>query len=208
MQNVGCNCKFEFVTQKKIDRLKKKISDIKRTLAAEKRKFGGYDDSRGLRYAPTKYYIQLADYAGGLTYTKWFDKNFPDDAGFPSFLFEWTIILFKTGLTKEAEKKALQTFMSNTYLFDKFLEKDFLHFDKYEGSNWEKESLTKNFEYSKSDAELNDFTDWLELFVTSKKFNEIANEFISIEQRLETEPVGRSRTALVNKLYSLLDKYV
>jgi hypothetical protein len=196
------------LTQKQIDRIKRKITCIKQTLAAEKRKFGAYDDSRGLRYSPTKYYMQLADYAGGLTYTKWFDKTFPGDSGFPVFLFEWTIILFKTDFTKKAEKKALQTFMSNTYLFDKFLEKDFLHSGKYEGSSGDKELLTRDFEYSKSNTELNDFADWLSHFVTSRKFYEIANKFISIEQRLKIEPVGRSRTALVNELYSLLDNYV
>jgi hypothetical protein len=42
------------MTPKQIEILKKKIADIRRTLAAEKRKFGVYDDSGGLRYLPTK----------------------------------------------------------------------------------------------------------------------------------------------------------
>jgi hypothetical protein len=50
-----------------------------------------------------KYYVQLGDYAGGLRYTRWFDKNFPDDIGYPDFLFEWTIILFRNAKLKEAE---------------------------------------------------------------------------------------------------------
>lgn len=62
------------MTPKQTQRLSKKIADIKRALAAEKRRFGGYDDSRGLRYLPTRYYIQLADYKGGLSYTRWFAK--------------------------------------------------------------------------------------------------------------------------------------
>ena len=111
------------MTPKQTERLRKRIMAIRRTLAAEKRKFGCYDDGRGLRYLPTKYYIQLADYKGGLTYTRWFQKNFPDDCGFPDFLFEWTILLFKTGKHKDAEEKAFQTFCSNTYLFDHFFGK-------------------------------------------------------------------------------------
>lgn len=83
------------MTPKQIERLRDKISRIKRTLAAEKRKFGWYDDSRGLRYLPTKYFVEIQDYKGGLGYLRWFSKNFPDDGGFPDFLFEWTIILFK-----------------------------------------------------------------------------------------------------------------
>src|SRR6266542_3206172 len=83
------------MTPRQTERIKKKVADIKRTLANEKKKLGGYDDSRGLRYLPTKFFIQLQDFQSGLTYTKWFQNNFLDDIGFPDFLFEWTIILFK-----------------------------------------------------------------------------------------------------------------
>lgn len=76
------------MTAKQIEKLQNKIADIKQALATEKRKFGGYDDSRGLRYLPTKYFIQLGDFLGGQAYTTWFDKNFSDDVGFPDFLFE------------------------------------------------------------------------------------------------------------------------
>ena len=195
------------MTPKQIQSRKKKIADVKRILAAEKRKFGGYDDSRGLRYAPPRYYIELADYAGGLAYTKWFDKNFPDDCGFPIFLFEWTIILYKNGKIKEAEKKALQTFISNTYLLDKFLEKEFLDLDKEEHSNWDGRELAEQLGYSKNQIELQDFADWLSSFVTSDKFYKIANEFINIQQRLKAERVGPVRSKLLNRSYSLLDNY-
>ena len=76
------------MTPKQVERLRARNLNIKRTLASEKRKFGWYDDSRGLRYKPTKYFIQLQDYKDGLTYLRWFSRNFPDDAGFPDFLFE------------------------------------------------------------------------------------------------------------------------
>ena len=85
---------------------------MKRILAAEKKKFGCYDDSRGLRYLPTSYFVQMEDYKGGVTYLKWFYKNFPDDGGFPEFLFESTILLFKDGKQREAASAALQTFCS------------------------------------------------------------------------------------------------
>jgi hypothetical protein len=48
------------------EKIKKKIADIKHILAAEKRKFGAYDGSRGLRYFPASYFVQLGDYKGGL----------------------------------------------------------------------------------------------------------------------------------------------
>ncbi len=103
-------------------RIELKIKKIRSILAADKRKFGGYDDSRGLRYLPTSLYIKLQDYKGGLVYTRWFVKNIPDDAGFPDFFFEWTIILFKNSKIKDAERKATASFFRNTNIFDKFLE--------------------------------------------------------------------------------------
>jgi hypothetical protein len=81
------------MTPKQEERLRTKIKKIKATLADEKRRWGWYDDSRGLRYAPPQLFIQLNDYSGGLRYLNWFAKTFPDDSGYPDFLFEWTLIL-------------------------------------------------------------------------------------------------------------------
>jgi tetratricopeptide (TPR) repeat protein len=171
------------MTPKQEERIRDKISKIKKALAADKRQWGGfYHDGSGLRYLPPELFLKLKDYKRALIYFRWFDKNFPDDCGYPIFLLEWTMTLFKTGKIKEAEKKALQTFISNTYLFDKFLGKEILNFDKYEGSNWEKEDLTYNLAYSKEQEDIQDFVDWLNQFLESDKFYKIANEFIDIEQ--------------------------
>jgi len=185
------------MTPKQIERLQKKITDIKRTLAAEKRKFGCYNDGRGLRYLPTTYFIQLADYSSGLTYTKWFDKNFPDDGGFPGFLFEWTIILFKTGKTKEAERKAFQTFCSNTYLFDKFFGRQIIPIDKWEGSNFEIPAFTKYLDYSTEQKEFADFSKWLDTLLATPDFINRTNKFIDIQKLLKTEDDEETRHYLV-----------
>lgn len=73
------------MSPKQSQRLQKKITDIKRTLAAQKRKFGGYDDSPGLRYLPTRYYLQLGDYKGGLLIPAGLPKPFLMTLGFPIF---------------------------------------------------------------------------------------------------------------------------
>lgn len=193
------------MTPKQEKILRNRIAQIRKKLAADKKHWGGFHhDGGGMRYKPPELFIKLTDYKGGLSYLKWFDKTFPDDSGYPIFLFEWTIILFKTGRTHEAERKAFQTFFSNTYLFDKFLEKEFLQLDKWEGSNWEQSSLTEHFNYSKNDSNLIDFVIWLESFLTSQKFYGIASEFIEIEKRLKDEPVGRTRSELVERCFKLL----
>lgn len=191
------------MTPKQIERLQKKITDIKRTLAAEKRKFGCYDDGRGLRYLPTKYFIQLADYSGGLTYLKWFDKSFPDDRGFPEFIFERTIILFKSGKTKEAEQKAFQTFCSNPYWFDKYFDRSIKPLDIWNSSNLTTPAYTKALEYSCEQVALADFSEWLDKLITTEDFSDRCLKYIDIYRRLKTEADKELRHYLVRQAYQL-----
>lgn len=195
------------MTPKQIEIIQNKITKIKRALAADKRQWGCYDDSRGLRYLPPALYLKLQDYKGAMRYFNWFHKNFDDDIGYPTFLLEWSITLFKNNKLKEAEKKVLETFFSNTYLIDKFLGKELLDLNISEHSNWENPELVDNLIYKHSDEELQDFTAWLSEFVISQKFYQYANEFIEIQRRLKTEPVGITRSQLVSRRYSLLDDY-
>lgn len=196
------------MTPKQEERIRIKIQKIKKALAADKRFWGGYyHDGYGYRYLQPALYLKLKDYKGAQRYFNWFMKNFEEDAGYPIFLFEWTITLFKNKKLKEAEKKALETFLSNTYLFDKFLGKDFLNLPKYESSNWQMESLTEGFEYSKESEEYFDFALWLENLMASERFLKIANEFFEIRQEMENTPVGRKRTILFNRENSLIDKF-
>lgn len=139
-----------------------KHKQIRYTLALEKREFGVYDDSRGLRYLPLKYYLKIEDYRGGLNYTRWYQKNSPDDIGFPEFLFEWIIILFKLGKLEDAEKMALRTFFSKTYLFEKFFKRPIIQIDKWEWSNWEGIEIANELQYNCDDENLHDFSEWLE----------------------------------------------
>jgi len=188
------------MTEKQAQRVKDKITKIKRALAADKRRWGGYyDDSRGLRYLPPELYLKLRDYKGALRYFKWFEKNFPDDVGFPVFLLEWAIALFKTGNTALSEKKVLKTFMSNFYLLDKFLGREIIDKGISEQSSWQFNNLA-DLPYSKGQIELSDFSIWLEQFMETEKFEKHSSEVIDIERKLQTEPAGPKRTALVARL--------
>lgn len=191
------------MTPKQTERLRLKISNVKKALAGEKRKFGGYDDSRGLRYLPTRYFVQLADYAGGLTYTKWFSKNFPDDSGFPDFLFEWTIILYKAGQISPAKQKAFETYCSNIYVFDKFLDRPIMYIDKWETSNLEGPSFLEYFQYNHQQPGLQDFAEWLQAFLLTTDFIQKANQFVELSKALSNEDDIGKRSYLVRQIARL-----
>jgi hypothetical protein len=191
------------MTPKQAERLQKKIADVKRALAAEKRKFGVYDDGQGLRYLPPKYFIMLDDYAGALAYMKWFDRHFPDDGGVPDFLFEWTLILFRNGKIKEAELKAFQTFCANTYLFDHFFDRPVIPIVKWEGSNLEAPGYTQYLDYSSRHPEMAAFSDWLDRLLGSADFSSCCNKFVAIQQLLKTEPDWEKRGNLIRQARQL-----
>ena len=195
------------MTPKQIERIKSKINQIRSTLAAEKREFGVYDDSRGLRYLPLEYYIKIEDYEGGFKYTRWFQKNFPDDIGFPEFLFEWTIILFKLGKLEEAERMVIKTFRGNTYVLDKFFHRPIVKIEKWEGSNWESPEQAEFLQYSFSVENLQDFSDWLEELEKSKRFRIATNGFIEIQKALKDEDNREKRRKLSDEADKLIEDY-
>lgn len=193
------------MTPKQAQRLIKKIADTKRALAAEKRKFGGYDDSRGLRYLPTRYYLQLADYKGGLAYTRWFAKTFPNDIGFPDFLFEWAVLLFKEGKFSEAKAKIWQTFCANTYVLDKFFGHPIQPLPKYEWSNMAQADFMAYFTYSHQQPELFDFSQWLGEFMASELFATRKARYLTIHQQLLVEDDQEIRAYLRQEADQLKD---
>ena len=187
------------MTPRQQERIKNKIKKIKAALAADKKRWGGfYHDGQGLRYSPPGLYIQLGDFSGGLRYLNWFNKNFPDDSGYPDFLFEWTVILFKTGRLKEAEKKVFQTFTSNTYLLDKFLGRPVIPIDKWEGSNVEViDFALDHFDYTPKQENLSGFAEWLDEFTKTERFISLAAKYIDIQKRLKNEKDMETRHYLV-----------
>ncbi len=191
------------MTPKQVDRLNKKIADIKKILATEKRKFGCYDDSRGLRYLPTRYFIELGDFAGGVAYLNWFNRNFPDDCGFPEFLFESAIVLFKTGRPKEAASAAFRTFCSNPYWIDRFLGRPLTPLDMWHSSNLTQLEYTQALTYSSDQPDLVDFSAWLRELVSTDNFSRRSNRYIEIYRELKTEPDFERRSRLVEEASQL-----
>jgi hypothetical protein len=172
------------MTPKQEERIRNKIARIKKGLAADKRFWHGYyHDGGGLRYSPPGLYIKLADYKGGMRYLRWFEKNFPNDAAHGLFLFEWAILLFKTGKTHECMKKIVETFKSHFFLTDTFLERELLSVEMTEHLEWQKSSLPNYFTYRHTDPALLDFGGWLMEFVESQAYKAFVTKYVELEIR-------------------------
>ena len=196
------------MTPKQEYRIKNKIKKVKAALSADKKRWGGqYHDGQGLRYYPPQLYIELNDFTGGLRYFNWFQKNFSDDSGYPDFLFEWTIILFKTSKLKDAEKKAFETFRSNTYLFDIFFGRQVTKIEKWEGSNLQTQDFADNrFCYNSKQDNLGDFSEWLDKFIATEKFILLSTKYLDIQKRLATENDTETRHYLIQHERQLVNE--
>lgn len=193
------------MTERQVEKIRLKIKKIRSSLAAERRKFGCYDDSRGIRYLPPRLFIQIADFKGGLTYLRWFDKNFHDDIGFPDFLFEWAIILFQNNKIINAERMILKSFFSNTYVIDRFFDREIIPIQKSEHSNVEWPDYCEHFEYSATTLGLPDFVNWLKEFVDSEKFKTITTKFIELNKLLLDEKDYETRSLILDQKRELID---
>lgn len=152
---------------------------------------------------PAGYFVQLGDFAGGLAYLKWFDKNFPNDRGFPEFLFESAIIFFKSGRTQEAANRALRTFYSNPYWIDRFFSRSLTPLDIRHSSNLTTVEYTAALTYSNMQPDLSDFAAWLRVLTVSEDFICCCTRYIDIYRRLKTETDKEARRLLVQEAFQL-----
>lgn len=184
--------------------IQSKIIKLSKILAAERARFGGYDDSAGRRYTILNLYISIADYKGAAVYLRWFFKNFPDDSGFPFFWVEACMTYFYNNKLEQARSMAFNAFMANPSIWEVFFTGTA---DKIEGinpsSNWEDLELALQLPYRANQKEYADFASWLQTSLAEPHMQELIQTYFDLKLKLSTTPVGPLRTALVEKLYGL-----
>jgi hypothetical protein len=184
------------LTEKQIEKIKNTIKVYKSRLAGEKKRFGGYFDNGGVRYKIPELYIQLGDYKGALTYFRWFEKEFPDDVGFPFFDLLWSFAHFKNKREKDAIRLAYKTAFSNIYMIDLLC----------------KNTITNNggsgagdFDYAKQLIEwcekllTRDFKEWICRLNETEEFKANMNKFISIQKLIDDKSLSESRSGLIDE---------
>jgi hypothetical protein len=176
------------VTEKQIERVRTKITRVKRELAADKKRWGGYyDDSAGLRYVAPDLYLKIRDFKGAMNYFRWFAKNFPDDCCYGEFLLEWSLTLFKLGKVEDARQKVTDAYFIDTRVLNKFLGRQVTMVDETINSFERDWSETQVLGYSAKENDWADFAVWLETLLTSEPFLSLSKEYLEIQNQLKTE---------------------
>nr|WP_319570414.1 hypothetical protein [uncultured Draconibacterium sp.] len=194
------------MTPKQIEKVHNKIKKIRKEISEEKRLYGGYHDGRGLRYIPFELYLKIQDFGGGLTYLRWFIKTFPDDIAMPEIMIISSLIYFKTGKTKDAEKKGLQAYFSDSYVFDVFMDRPI---KKDNNSNFDLNAIKDYFTDLKSQNDLSDFQNWLTDFEKTETFENYKLKYQELQAKLDKETDDEMIDDLLDEMlkFQRLEKY-
>ncbi len=182
------------MNEKEIEKIKNTIKVYKARLAGEKKRFGGYFDNGGVRYIIPELYVRLGDYKGALTSFRWFEREFPDDSGFPFFNLIWSFTYFKNKREKDAIRLVYKTAFSNIYMLDLLCKNPIT-------INGGKSSA--DLEYAKKLIEwcekllTSDFKQWICRFNETEEFKANMNKFISIRKLMDDESLSESRSELI-----------
>lgn len=192
------------MTEKEIEYIKDTIKKYRSRLTGEKKRFGGYFDNAGIRYVIPELYIKIGDYKGGLSYFRWFSREFSDDPGVPSFNLFCTLILYQNKRLKEAARMIYKTAFSNTYLIDLICNKTPINVDKSEPCGSESLIYANNIIEGCSKLLSGEFKIWLCKLSETDEFKGNLNRFISLQKLIKDEPSGPLRSHLIDQTSKLV----
>jgi hypothetical protein len=194
------------MNEKQIENIKEKIRKLRAQLAAEKKRFGGYFDNRGIRYDLPELYLKLGDYKGAMTYFRWFSREFSDDVGFPFFLLFWSFTHYKNKHEKDAVRLAYRTAFSNTYLIDLLCGKPVVSIDKAELGGSETLKYAEDIAEWCNSLITKDFKTWLCSLHETEEFRSNLNRFISLQKLIKDEDAYELRSRLIDEVTRLREQ--
>lgn len=190
------------MTEKQIEKIRLSIKKHRAALTAEKRKFGGFDDSGGRRYYISDLYMRIADYHGTITYKKWFDKNFPDDIGSPLLSLNWSIAYYKLGQIPDTKIYTIDTAFQNVYLHGLLLDREVSRIDIYE-HGYDMLEFAKSMIKDCKKVSTRPYLDWLTTFIDTNEYKEPINRYIELNKLLKDENNQDKRIELLNHIRDL-----
>lgn len=191
------------IDPKELKKIKSKINRYEKNF---KRAQPFFDDGGGTRFLLGPLYLVVDDIEGAVKHYKWFARKYSDSIDEPMHTLCRAITFFRNGKTKEAEYFFRRTHLSNTYLIPSLLGIPFYEMQVSQSWMWD----TKEYALGTDPLFLNVFSEsdlnWLRNSWNQKEFQELVKLHIELVEKLDKEPVGPVRSALVDKISNLCTK--
>jgi len=191
---------YHFPTDPKI--IKQRIRRYERSLRKDD-PMHGLRDGYGKRFLLGPLYLMLGNVQDTLDHYKWYQNTYPDDSGYALNFLCWAIALYRHGDFEEAEKKVINTMLSNIFLIPYILEREIPSLD-----SWEDRCYNELMEIEYFPHEILNFItcaemEWIRALHNSSKITTIREKYIEIDDQLENLPRGEKRTKLCHELFKI-----
>ncbi len=166
--------------------------------------YGG--DGYGKRYLLGPLYMLLGDVDGALASFDWYEKSYPDDSGDPYQYLTWALALYKGGKKQEASNRLYCTMLENVYLLPVVLGQNPRPLDIWHGSNLAEMDYAMSIPEELLELWDDDARQWAQGVSEHPDVVERIARWVEIHRKLNAEPPGPERTALVEESFALRDQ--
>ncbi len=183
-------------------KIKQRIRRYERSLRGENSIYGDRD-GYGKRFLLGPLYFLLGNTQETLEHYEWYQKNYPGDSGFALNFLCWAITLFRHGNREEAEKKFINTMLSNIHLIPYILGHETPSLDSWEDRYFNELMEIENFPHEILECITSEEMEWVSTVYNSSKITSIRKAYTTIDDQLEHLPRGEKRAKLCNELFKI-----
>lgn len=165
-----------------------------------------FDDGGGTRFLLGPLYLLVDDLEGALRhYKKWFARKFSDSSDEPLHTLCWGLALHRAGNPKEAVYRLRRAHLANPYLIPSILSVHHGQPHIRRSRGWDDEDYLIYVDPRLISMWSENERSWLLEVWESPAFQELVQTHIDLSVRLDREPVGPTRSALVRALSDLTE---
>ena len=184
-----------------IDEQKKyrdRANRARRELLKEKEKFGAISDGSGKRYRVCVYFVLSGAPEKAAEFLDWFEKEFPDDVGEPTFLLYVALAYYRVGSLGEARGYLLDAMLSNIYLLPYLFSRPMPKQDMWHSSNWEQPDYIEEIE-ELLEGPTSQEREWFKEQFDDELFTNVRNKYIETFHALQRAKELDSRRQILGE---------
>jgi hypothetical protein len=151
-------------------------------------------------------YLLIDDLEGALRHYKWFARKFSDSSDEPLHTLCWALALHRAGKPKDALHRLRRAHLANPYLIPHMLDLSHGQPDIPKTSWWDGREYIDYIEPGILSMWTPEELNWLRRSWEQPAFQELVRTHADLASRLDREPVGPARSALVDALSELADR--
>ena len=191
---------YHFPTDPK--KIKQRIRRYERSLRDEN-SMHGVRDGYGKRFLLGPLYFMLGNVQETIEHYEWYQNTYPDEYGYAFNFLCWAITLYRHGDRDEAEKKFINTMLSNIFFIPYVLGHAIPSLDSWEDRYFNELMEIEDFPHEILECITREEMEWISALYNSPKITAIRKAYTAIDDQLEHLRPGEKRTKLCKELFKI-----